>query len=232
MTDLPLPKNPFALDGPRRPPLAGGKAKHLVILLHGLGSDGNDLIGLSPHWAPQIPGAAFVSPHAPFPCDMAPYGYQWFSLLDRSPALVRAGVKAAAPILNAFVDAELERHGLTESELALVGFSQGCMMSLEVGLRRKRPVAQIVGYSGRLIDAASLAEEIASRPPVLLVHGTADPIVPFESLDLAAKTLRDLGVPVETLVRRGLEHSIDQTGLIEGGKRLARAFAEVRQSTS
>ncbi len=217
-------KNPFALDGPLLAPASGGKAKHLVILLHGLGSDGNDLIGLAPHWAPTLPDAAFASPNAPFPCDMAPYGYQWFSFLDRSASRILAGVQAAAPILDAFIDQELERLGLEEKDLALVGFSQGTMMALYVALRRAKPVAEVVGYSGRLIAAERLAEEIRSRPPVLLVHGEADEVVPFESLAHASAVLGEAGVTVETLARPGLGHSIDEAGLRRGGERLAAAF--------
>jgi phospholipase/carboxylesterase len=216
-------KNPFALDGPRLP-ARSGKARSLVILLHGLGSDGNDLIGLAPYWAPRLPDTAFVSPNAPFPCDMAPYGYQWFSLLDRSGPRILAGVQAAAPILHGFIDEELERHGLDESRLALVGFSQGCMMSLFVGVRRARPVAQILGYSGRLVGPELLAAEARSKPPILLVHGTADEVVPFDSLAHAAAALKEAGIAAETLARPGLGHSIDEVGLTEGGRRLVAAL--------
>ena len=216
-------QDPFALDGPRLP-ARSGKTKSLVILLHGLGSDGNDLIGLAPYWAPQLPDTAFVSPNAPFPCDMAPYGYQWFSLQDRSPTRILAGVQAAAPILDAFITQELDRHGLDESRLALVGFSQGCMMSLYVAPRREKPVAQVLGYSGRLIGNDQLKAETRSKPPILLVHGTADEIVPFESLAASEAGLKAAGIPVETLSRPGLGHSIDQVGLTEGGKRLLDAF--------
>jgi phospholipase/carboxylesterase len=196
--------DPFALDGPRLP-AQSGNPDSLVILLHGLGSDGNDLIGLAPYWAPQLPNTAFVSPNAPFPCDMAPYGHQWFSLQDRSPNRILAGVQAAAPILDAFITQELERYGIDESRLALVGFSQGCMMSLYVAPRREKPVAQVLGYSGRLI-------------------GTADEVVPFDSLAASEAGLKAAGIPVETLSRPGLAHSIDERGLQEGGKRLVRAF--------
>ncbi len=216
-------QDPFALDGPRLP-ARSGKTRSLVILLHGLGSDGNDLIGLAPYWAPGLPDTAFVSPNAPFPCDMAPYGYQWFSLQDRSPNRILAGVQAAAPILDAFITQELDRHGLDESRLALAGFSQGCMMSLFVAPRREKPVAQVLGYSGRLIGADLLTTETRSKPPVLLIHGTADEMVPFDSLAASEAGLKAAGIPVETLVRPGLAHSIDERGLTEGGKRLAKVF--------
>jgi len=206
-----------ALSGPSRPPASGGKPNRLVILLHGLGADGNDLIGLAPYWAPLMPTAEFVSPNAPFPCDMAPYGYQWFSAQDRSPAAVLAGVRAAAPLLDAFIDDALAERALDEGDLALVGFSQGTMMSLFVGLRRAKPVAGIVGFSGRLLGPELLASELRSRPRTLLVHGTDDPLVPYESLAAAEMALKDADVPVDTLTCPGVGHSIDENGLKRGG---------------
>jgi len=207
----------MALSGPSRLPVAGGKPRRLVILLHGLGADGNDLIGLQQYWGPLVPEAEFVSPNAPFPCDMAPYGYQWFSVQDRTPAAMLGGVRAAAPLLDAFIDDELQKRGLEEKDAALVGFSQGTMMALFVGLRRAKPLAGILGYSGRLIAPDLLASELRSRPPVLLVHGTDDPLVPFDSLAKAETALKTAGVPVETLACVGTEHSIDPEGLQRGG---------------
>jgi phospholipase/carboxylesterase len=214
------------LSGPSRPPASGGKPRRLVILLHGLGADGNDLIGLAPYWARLLPEAEFLSPNAPFPCDMAPHGYQWFSSQDRSPAAVLGGVRAAAPILDAFIDEALEERGLDSSELALVGFSQGTMMSLFVGLRRVEPVAGIVGFSGRLLAPELLASELRSRPPILLVHGTEDPLVRFSSLEAAETTLKAAGVPVETVTSVGIGHSIDDQGLRRGGQFLKNVLSE------
>jgi phospholipase/carboxylesterase len=206
-----------ALSGPSRPPASGGRPDRLVILLHGLGADGNDLIGLAPYWARLLPMAEFVSPNAPFPCDMAPYGYQWFSAQDRSPAAVLAGVQAAAPLLDAFIDDALAERGLGDGDLALVGFSQGTMMSLFVGLRRAKPAAGIVGFSGRLLAPELLPSELRSRPPILLVHGTDDPLVPYESLAAAEAALKDADVPVDTLTCPGIGHSIDEHGLRRAG---------------
>ncbi len=206
-----------ALSGPCRPPASGGAPRRLVILLHGLGADGNDLIGLAPHWAPLLPEAGFLSPNAPFPCDMAPYGFQWFSAQDRSPEAVLAGVRAAAPMLDAFIDDALAERGLGDGDLALVGFSQGAMMSLFVGLRRAAAAAGIVGYSGRLLAPELLPGELRSRPPVLLVHGDEDPLVPYASLAAAEAALKAAGVAVETLTCPGIGHSIDQEGLRRGG---------------
>jgi len=213
-----------ALSGPSRPPASGDPPSRLVILLHGLGADGNDLIGLAPYWASVLPTTEFLSPNAPFPCDMAAYGYQWFSAQDRSPAAVLAGVRAAAPFLDAFIDDALAKRGFGDAELALVGFSQGTMMSLYVGLRRSKPVAGIVGFSGRLLAPELLASELRSRPRTLLVHGTDDPLVPYESLAAAETALTGIGVPVETLTCAGIGHSIDENGLRRGGSFLNEVF--------
>jgi phospholipase/carboxylesterase len=213
------------LSGPVQKPASGGKARQLVLLLHGLGADGNDLIGLAPYWAPLLPDAEFISPDAPFPCDMAPFGRQWFSLQDHSPLAILAGVRATAPILDNFIDRVLAARGLDEKSLALVGFSQGTMMSLYVGLRRATAPAGILGFSGALIGAETLAEEIRARPPVLLVHGDADEVVPPQALPMAVAGLEAVGVPVESLTCPGLGHAIDEAGLREGGRFLRRVLA-------
>jgi phospholipase/carboxylesterase len=218
----------MSLSGPSRPPVAGGKPRRLVILLHGLGADGNDLIGLQQYWGRLVPDAEFVSPNAPFPCDGAPWGYQWFSVQDRGPAAMLAGVRAAAPILDGFIDEELQKRGLSDADLAIVGFSQGTMMSLFVGPRRAEKLAGIVGYSGRLIAEHLLAGELRSRPPVLLVHGTDDPLVPFESLTRAEAALKSAGVPVETLACPGVEHAISPEGLQRGGAFLREVLSAPR----
>jgi phospholipase/carboxylesterase len=213
------------LSGPSQPPVSGGEPRQLVVLLHGFGADGNDLIGLAPYWTQLLPGAEFISPHAPFPCEMGGFGRQWFSFADRTPQTILAGTKAAAGILNGFLDEALAARGLTDRDMALVGFSQGTMMSLYVALRRAKPVAGVLGYSGALIGAEELASEIRSRPPVLLVHGDADPVVPYSELARAAAALKAAGVPVTTETRQHLQHGIDDQGLKLGGQFLARAFS-------
>ncbi|RMD61188.1 MAG: alpha/beta fold hydrolase [Alphaproteobacteria bacterium] len=209
------------LDGPRFGP-PPGRATALVVLLHGLGADGNDLIALAPHFARAVPGAAFVAPHAPFPCDMAPFGRQWFSLQVREPAAILGGVRMAAPHLDAFLDAELARFALDDAHLALVGFSQGTMMALHVALRRRHPCAAVVGYSGMLVGPETLPAEIRSRPPVLLVHGEADEIVDVSALAAAEAALKASGVPVRAERRPGLGHGIDERGIELGMEMLAR----------
>jgi phospholipase/carboxylesterase len=217
------------LDGPRLEPRSG-QARQLVVFLHGYGADGNDLIDIGRAWQGLLPDAAFVSPHAPRPCGQSPMGREWFPLTFRDPNERWTGVNAAAPALDAFLDAELVRRHLSPSALALVGFSQGTMMSLHVGLRRAVRPAAIVGYSGMLVtpevdaEMERFASEIRSRPPVLLAHGDSDELIPVQALFHAAQGLSALEVPVEFHVSAGVGHGIDQEGLRHGGEFLARRF--------
>lgn len=213
-----------ALSGPSIAPASGGAAKQLVIFLHGVGADGNDLIGLAPYFQQVLPDARFISPNAPFPFDMAPFGYQWFSLNEFTEEARLAGAQRAAPILDAFIDAELRRDQLTDEKLALIGFSQGAMMSLHVGLRRERQMAAIVSYSGLLVGRDLLETEIKSRPPILLTHGTADPVLPFAFLAEAEAGLKSLGLDVEAHARPGLPHGIDEECISLGLEFLTRTF--------
>jgi phospholipase/carboxylesterase len=201
-----------------------GAARQLVVVLHGLGADGQDLIQLAPDWAEALPEAAFIAPDAPDPCDMAPHGRQWFSLQDRTPAVMAAGVQGAAAALGPLVEAELARFGLPPAALALAGFSQGAMMALELGLRGRPTPAAILAYSGALLGPESLAAGLAGKPPVLLVHGEADDIVPVAAGRAAEAALRAAGVPVEAVYRPGLPHAIDPAGIEAGRRALARAF--------
>ena len=214
------------LDGPRLAPHSGA-AQQLVVFLHGYGADGNDLIDIGRAWQQYLPNAAFVSPHAPEPCGQAPVGRQWFALTFRDPNERWIGVNQAAPLLERFLDAELNRHKLPPSALMLVGFSQGTMMALHVGLRRSTPPAAIVGYSGLLVErsdgnADAFAAEIKSRPPVLLVHGDRDDLIPPQALFQATQGLAALEVPVEWHLSAGVGHGIDAEGLRHGGEFLAR----------
>jgi len=220
------------LDGPRLEPRSGA-ARQLVVFLHGYGADGNDLIDIGRAWQGLMPQAAFVSPHAPEPCGQAPAGRQWFPLTFRDPNERWTGVNKAAPVLERFLDAELKRRNLPPSALALVGFSQGTMMALHVGLRRAVAPVAIVGYSGLLAvppdaNAEKFAAEVTSRPPVLLVHGDQDDLIPAQALFHAASGLASLGVPVEWHLSAGIGHGIDQEGLRHGGEFLARRLALVR----
>jgi phospholipase/carboxylesterase len=204
--------------GPTFGPSAGGPPRQLVVLLHGIGADGQDLIGLAPMLARDLPHARFVAPDGPQPCDLASYGRQWFSLQDRRPASMQAGVARTAPQVDAFIDAELARQGLDDARLALVGFSQGTMMSLHLGPRRPRPMAAILGFSGALIGAQTLASEARSRPQVMLIHGDADDVVPVDALFEATAGLQSAEIPVQWIVRPNLPHSIDPDGIAYGGR--------------
>jgi phospholipase/carboxylesterase len=216
------------LDGPRLEPRSGA-ARALVVFLHGYGADGNDLIELGRAWQSLLPQVAFVSPHAPERC-LQSSGRQWFSLTFRDPDERWRGCNKAAPALEAFLDSELKRRSLPASALALVGFSQGTMMALHVGLRRASAPFAIVGYSGMLavpVDAKpeELSGEIKSRPPILLIHGDHDDLIPVDALFGAAAGLASLGVPVEWHMSLGIGHGIDQEGLRHGGEFLARRLA-------
>ncbi len=213
------------IDGPRVMPASGGPAKSLVVFLHGYGADGNDLIDIGRQLAPVLPDTAFVSPHAPQPCDGAPYGRQWFPLSEIEPYRLYAGTSQAAPALDAFLDAELAKLGLTDGKLALVGFSQGTMMALHVAFRRKNAIAGVVGYAGLLAGPERLPAEIRSRPPVLLVHGDIDQVVPAMVMDAAVRALGQVDVPVEWHLRPGLQHGIDGEGLRLGAQFLRRVLA-------
>ncbi|HEU5047636.1 MAG TPA: alpha/beta fold hydrolase [Rickettsiales bacterium] len=197
------------LSGPEQKPASGQPPKHLVILLHGYGADGNDLIGLAPMLAQSLPDTHFISPNAPFPCEMAPYGRQWFSLRDWSPKSMLRGAQEAAPALNMFISQQLQRFSLTDDKLALIGFSQGTMMALYTALRRPTPCAGIVGFSGSLIGE----EGMVSKPPVCLIHGDMDNVVPFGAMALAEAVLKHDGISVETHKRPSLGHGIDPEGL-------------------
>jgi len=215
------------LEGPRLEPRSGA-ARQLIVFLHGYGADGNDLIDIGRAWQPLLPHAAFVSPHAPEPCGQAPVGKQWFALTFRDPNERWLGVNQATPVLERFLETELKRRNLPASALALVGFSQGTMMALHTGLRRASPPFAIVGYSGLLVgppeaEMEKFAPEIKSRPPVLLVHGDQDDLIPAQALFHASSGLAALGIPVEWHLSHGIGHGIDQEGIRHGGEFLARA---------
>ncbi|HZP99251.1 MAG TPA: prolyl oligopeptidase family serine peptidase [Reyranella sp.] len=201
------------IDGPAHGPHSGGKPRQLIVLLHGYGADGNDLIGLAPVLAPLMPDAVFHAPNAPHPCDGNPSGFQWFGIARFDPASRLTGARAAAPYIEEFLAAKMAAYGLDESSTVLIGFSQGTMMALHVGLRREKQLAGIVGFSGALAGAEVLKAEIRSRPPVLLAHGDADEMLPYQLTEQAAVELQKNGVEVAVHISQGVGHGIDQTGL-------------------
>lgn len=208
-------------DFPRTGPASGRTPKQLVVLCHGLGADGFDLIDIAAAWAPAVPDAAFIAPHAPLPCDMAPHGRQWFSVADRTPEVIEPQVRLAARHLNGFIDDELARLGLPAGAYALMGFSQGAMMALHVGLRRAVAPRAILAYSGALMAPDRLTE-ITHRPPVLLVHGEDDEVVSALRSREAEVALRREKILVESLFCPRLGHGIDEAGLSQGALFLQR----------
>ena len=212
------------LDGPRWGPKSGGTPRQLVVLVHGLGADGHDLIDIGPSWAGALPEAAFAAPDGPEPRDGFPLGRQWFDVADRSPAKMAGGVAVAADDLLGFVEAELARLGLPPGAVALMGFSQGAMVSLHAGLRRKVPPRAILAYAGRLL--APLPPLTTPPPPVLLVHGEDDEVVPPTGSVQAEETLRAAGVTVDLLMLPRLGHELNDAGLSAGALFLQRAFSK------
>lgn len=201
------------LDGPGLAPLSGGKAAYLVVLLHGVAANGNDLISLAHAWRALLPDAEFIAPNAPFPSDYAPEARQWFSLQDRAPEKLLAGLREASAILDRFFDALLASRQLADAGLALAGFSQGAATALYAGLRRQPQIAGIVAFSGALPEAEGLRSDIRSKPPVFLVHGAADDVVPFQSMANAKAMLEAAGVSVTAVARPGLGHALDAAGV-------------------
>jgi phospholipase/carboxylesterase len=220
MSDLPT------LTGPSFGPDSSGTAKQLVVMLHGYGANGDDLIGLAQPLAQILPDAVFVSPNAPFPCQANPFGgFQWFDVWQGESSDRLAEVRQASATVNAYIDGELERLGLEDRQLALLGFSQGTMLSLHVGLRRASAPAGILGYSGRLESPELLADEITVRPPVMLVHGEEDAMLSVDLMAQAAARLTECGVAVETHRCPGLGHGIDADGVRLGAGFLSVAFS-------
>lgn len=214
------------LDGPRAPPAAGGKPKSLAILLHGYGSNGEDLISLAPYWAKALPNTQFVAPNAPEPVPGAPMGFQWFPIAGRiDPRAMEEGVARASQGVDKLIDRELERYGLGADRLALVGFSQGTMMSLHVGLRRAAQLAGVLGFSGMLAGRERLKAEMKSKPPVALIHGDQDDMIPLPAMFDACDALSEAGHGAQWHVSYGIPHSIGPDGLELGAAFLKMAFA-------
>jgi phospholipase/carboxylesterase len=212
------------LDAVHWGPASKGEVRQLVVLCHGLGADGFDLIDLAPSWQHACPDALFASVHAPFSHDSG-FGRQWWSVADRSPPVVEAGVRTAAPYLHGFIDAELVRLGLPAEAYAIMGFSQGAMMALFTGLRRTVAPRAIMAFSGALVAPNALVGELADRAPVLIVHGEADEAVPVSRSHDAEAALIAAGVPVDAHYIPRLGHGIDDTGISLGALALQRGFA-------
>ena len=201
------------ISGPIIEPSSGNPPKQMIIFVHGYGADGNDLIGLANYFQSILPEAIFLSPHAPEACSMNPSGYQWFDLTSTDPAVLWSKILVAADHLNEFIDSKLLEYNIPEENLALIGFSQGTMMSLHVSLRRKNTMAAVLGYSGRLIGADLLKDDLISKPSIYLIHGDQDPMVPYQESLTAEKVLKEYSIDIKTHISEHTQHSIAEDGL-------------------
>ena len=207
-------------------PASGSDPKKIVLMLHGVGSNGQDLIGLAPYLASSLPNTVFVSADAPEAYDMAPMGFQWFSLQNYVPEFLVGGMDKALPVVNEYIDRLLSHYSLQESDLALLGFSQGTMMALHIAPRRKKPLAGVLGYSGMLLNGEALKEDGMNKVPVCLVHGEADDVVPVAGFPEAKRHLESAGFPFEGETIPGLAHSIDDRGMELGAQFLQKILGD------
>ena len=222
--------DPMPISGPAIAPTSG-ETRSLVVFLHGWGA-GDDLIAIGHAWRGALPDTRFVAPHAPDVCDENPLGRQWFGFGDRDPSALAKGAARAAAVIDRFLDDTLAAFGLGDDRLALVGFSQGAMMAIYVALRRARACAGVISYSGALIGGESLVEAQSVTPtrivtpPMLLVHGDADPVVPPRSMPAAVDLLTAIGVPARSHLAKGVGHGIDEESIALGRDFLVEALAD------
>ena len=206
-------------------PASGKAPKQLVIFLHGLGSNGQDLIGLAPYFSRVLPDAVFVSPDAPYPCDMAPMGHQWFSLQEWTPESILRGVQLAAPVLDSYITEQMEKYGVPPEKTVLVGFSQGTMMGLYAAPRYPEKLSGVLGYSGALVWGDEIDSHSMNIIPVHLIHGNIDTVVPVAAYFQAKSKLEDAGFTVTGGITPGLMHNIDEAGMRDGAAFLQRIFS-------
>ncbi|HEY1096783.1 MAG TPA: phospholipase [Alphaproteobacteria bacterium] len=214
------------LSGPELLPAGGESAvKKLVVFLHGYGSNGDDLIGLAPQLMPHLPGTAFVSPNAPTQVPNTYNGYQWFGIWDVTPWQIDQGLRGVTPSVIDYITAQVKRFKITMADVALIGFSQGTMLSLHIGLRHLPGLAGVIGYAGAMVSPETfMSEKKTPLPPTLLVHGLMDNVVPWGATQMASDIIRQNGGTVETLFRPTLMHSIDNEGIKAGVRSLQSWF--------
>ena len=212
----------ITLSGPFKLPMSNQKPDKLVIFLHGVGSDGLDLINLADEIEETLPNAVFLSPNAPFPHDVYT-GYQWFSLSDYDDDKLFQGVQVALPILRNYIDENLAKYKLSYKDLVLLGFSQGSMMAIQTALRLPESCFAVICFSGALVKPSALATEMKSKQPMFIAHGSADQVVPATQHRLTVRTLKNMDIEVEDHLIEGLGHTISLEGL-----ELAQAFLKKR----
>jgi phospholipase/carboxylesterase len=205
-------------------PVSGGKPKQIVIMLHGVGADGENLMGLAYEFCRTLPDAYFTAPNAPYAYDGGFGGYQWFSLWDRSPQELLKGVNNILPIIKDFIDEKCAQFNLGYEDVVLLGFSQGCMTALHTALRLPHKLAGVLGYSGTMVALEPQPGEITAKPPICLIHGKLDEVVSAKFSSIAYQMLKKLGVEVTHHEIDGLGHSIDLNGVEIGKKFLQEVF--------
>jgi len=215
---------PPILEGPSLPP-ANGVPRQLVLLFHGYGASGSDLIPLAAAWRETLPEALFLAPDAPDEAPGYPMGRQWFPVAQLSLQEIDSGLVAIAPTIRRYVEAELDRYGLTPRDLALVGFSQGAMIALDIGLGWPEPIGGIISYSGVLVRPPKPRAE--GYPPVLLGHGADDSLIPSAALASAEAALKQAGIAAEAMHEVGLGHGINEAEVQRGSRFLAEALSPV-----
>ena len=193
-------------------PLSKGKPKSAVILCHGYGGDGKDISILANYWRAHLPDTIFICPDAPEKCAASPTGFQWFDLTDQSADQILTKSFVAEIKLNNLIDEVMKKNDLNSDKLALVGFSQGCMISLQTGIKRKDKINCIIGYSGRIISVSHLEKNILARPSILLMHGDNDKVVPVESLLESIDFFNRNNYSIKSKIFKNCEHRIPTEG--------------------
>lgn len=196
-------------------PLAGDEPESLCVMVHGYGADGSDMIGAARILADYLPGTLFVAPNGPEPCSTNPGFYQWYGM-EAGIAGVDVGIRHVAPLLNRYIDLQLERLGLSDDELIIFGFSQGGGVALEAAYRRSKPCMALLCFTSALRNKDRLEAEMSAKPPTLLVHGAEDEVIPPASLQRASALLSSLGVHVETYICEGMGHTMNEEGVHTG----------------
>ena len=194
------------------------KPEKMVVFLHGVGSNADDLISLADDFSLIFPKAVFLSPNAPFPYDLYPMGYQWFSLKDYSFRAMSRGIEIAIPILQLFIEENLAKYDLNFCDLVLIGFSQGTMMALQIAPRFKESCFAVIGFSGALINFNQLIKEQKSNPPICLIHGDIDQVVTIDRHFESVNALKNIGLLKEEHVIKNMEHSINLEALTKAMK--------------
>ena len=193
-------------------PLSKNKPRQAIVLCHGYGGDGKDISILAINWQRFLPDAIFLCPNAPEVCVVNPQGYQWFDLTSEKEEIILEKSLIAEKKLNTFLDQVFDNFQLEPTNLALVGFSQGCMMSIQVGLKRKKEINCLIGYSGKVINQKHLSDNINSKPKIFLMHGENDTIVPATHLLEAKEYLKNHGINAKIKMFKNCEHKIPIEG--------------------